>query len=190
VRAGDFRRRLAGTAVALALAAVAGVEGAGATVIGSDLRPAPNPFLGFGCGTTDPCTVQQLRIPGNPNPMAAPHPGRIRKWRVRTAGGDPVEMRLRVVERRAGGRWRFVRSSAPRTVPSLPGVHVFEARLRIERGQRIAVDLPVGDVDGFIAGGEDASANSWFPAPPDGATRAGDRFTGSEFLWNATVRRR
>lgn len=187
----------------LALAAAAGVllaawfpAGAGAVTIGSDLQPAPPEFLGYGCGVEDPCTVQQTFLPGNPNPMSVPFDGRIRKWRFRKGSDQTYEIRLRVVRRTQNGRWRFIRSSGPRTVGSLPGVYTFRSRLRVEEGDRIAIDLPAAeDVEGGVITQisvplDGARANAWFPAPADGTAPPPSDSDDYEYLWNATARRR
>ena len=184
------RRVLSASTGAIVAAVVAlGAASASGATIGSDLGPAPPPFMGYSCGVT-PCSLQQLRIPGNPNPMAAPFDGVIRKWRYRSGSTQTYAVRVRVVRRARTGRWRFIRSSGYRTIGPEPGVNAFSARLRVREGDRIAIDLPSDvDISQISVPLDGARANSWFPAPADGAAPAPGDSNDYEYLWNATVRR-
>ena len=195
---GRARRAFTGVLVVAAAAAVLAVpaDAARRATIGSDLQPAPDTGSGFGCGDTQPCTVQQLAIPGNPFRMKAPFRGVIRKWRFRKDSTQTFPVRLRVVRRADGGRWRFVRTSAYGTLPPTSGTFVFPVRLRVRKGDRIAVDLPATPGDpwtGFSVDDPDALYLSYFPAPANGALANpfvdDEGPNGDEYLWNATIRR-
>ena len=76
---------------------------ASAAIIGSDLKPAPDPQGGWGCGLTT-CMLMQTALPGNPHPTKSPFSGVITKWRYRKATDDHTyDVRFRVVKRGDGG---------------------------------------------------------------------------------------
>ena len=162
-----------------------------AVTIGSDLKPAPTPNSGFGCGTFGTCMILQRAIPGNPHPMKSPIDGIVRRWRYRKGVDDhSYEVRLRVVRRGAHGKWRVVDQNDPEEIPQPAGTYRFHTHLRILEGQFIAMKLE-GDVHLISASHPGARYLEWYPAPPLDTALAPDYHNSDvEFLWNATVRRR
>jgi hypothetical protein len=159
--------------------------------IGSDLKPAPTPNSGFGCGSFGTCMVMQRAIPGNPNPIKSPKNGLIRKWRYRKGVDDHTyEVRLRVVRKDADGKWKVLRQSSLEQIPEPAGTYRFDTRLRIRKGQFIAMRLE-GEVHLISVDHSGARHLEWFPSPPLGSLLAPDYHNEDiEFLWNATVRKR
>jgi hypothetical protein len=186
---GGIRRNIklvVGAAAAAASLATFASPAAAAT-IGSDLKPAPNPNFGFTCGLLDPCSVMQLKLPGDPHAQTAPVGGVIEKWRFRKSSMDTYQVRLWVVRRADGGGWTFIRHSGFRTVGVAPGKYAFPAQLKIRKGDRIAVELPVGDTHGIGIAHNGATNIGFFPAPAQGSTAMGSRGSGREYPWNATI---
>jgi hypothetical protein len=186
------------------MAVLAFASASPAAIIGSDLKPAPTPSQGYGCGTGATCMVMQTSIPGNPHPMKAPFDGVITKWRMRKGpegNGQRNPVRLRVVRRvqsahlRGGGdpgtgHWRVVRQSAKEKLDAQAGVSVFHAHLRVRKGDRIAMKLK-GDFVQITVHDPPALFKSWFPAPAVGSTtKPTFDDPGAEFLWNAKIDRR
>ena len=180
-------------ALAAALAALAWPGGARAALVGSDLQGAANPSAGYGCGEIEPCAVQQIALPDGTTRV--PFRGIIRRWRFRTTYADVASyaLRLRVLRKASPGKWRFVGRSKLGTVPPDNGKYVFKTRLKVRRGDTLALELPKDfNVRGFyledVAG---ARVLPYFPAPPNGTVAApGAPEQGVEALFNASVRRR
>jgi hypothetical protein len=166
---------------------------AGAVTIGSDLKPVPDQGLGYSCGFTDPCTVMQLTLPGDPHAQKSPFGGEIRKWQFRKGpggSGEIYDIRLWVVRRDGPGLWGFVRHSQFQTIGSDPGIYRFGAHVRVHKGDRIAMELPVGDIHDMSTHHPDATEAAWFPAPGLGDSLMPDLSeSGFEKDWNATIRR-
>jgi hypothetical protein len=167
---------------------------AGAVTIGSNLKPAPDGGFGYSCGITDdPCTVMQLTLPGDPYAQKSPFDGAIRKWRFRKGSGGSGEIydvRLWVVQRDGPGLWGFVRHSQFQTIGSDPGIYRFGAHLQVHKGDRIAMELPAGDISDISTSHQDATEAAWFPAPGLGDSLMPDsKASGFEKDWNATIRR-
>lgn len=165
---------------------------ASAAIIGSDLKPAPDPQGGWGCGLTT-CMLMQTALPGNPHPTKSPFSGVITKWRYRKATDDHTyDVRFRVVKRGDGGQWRVVHQSPLELMPMPSGTYVFREHLPIRKGQFIAVQI-VGSVAAMYAE-QPGSCLQWYPSPPFGNLTPPDYNCGGgstyEFLWNATVERR
>lgn len=185
---------LATTTFALLLAGATSAPAAQRATIGSDLQGSPNPSFGWSCGLVapvEPCVTQQLRIPGDLT--RAPFTGTIRKWRFRTVvdSSEPYKLRLRVIRKKAPGRYRFVqRSRAGRVAEA--GRHAFGARLRVRKGDYIGLQLPAGtDVYGFYVDSTGARSAEWYPAPANGeGGQPQVHSTDIEFLFNATMVRR
>jgi len=178
--------------VALVLAPAA--VGAKRVTIGSDLKGSPSVSAGYGCGSTDPCVIQQLSLSGHRT--KARFRGTIRKWRYRTVAepdADGYSLRLRVVRKVAPGEFRFVGRSS-RGLIDEPGRHAFKTDLRVRRGDFIGLQLPPntqGDINGFYVDDPGARNASWFPAPPNGATGSPfDIDSGTEYLYNATIKKK
>ena len=170
--------------------------GAAAATIGSDLKGSPNPGSGYSCGKGfSSCALQQIELPGNVK-TKAPFTGVIRKWRFRTVV-DPEaagwKLRLRVVRETGPGQYTFVRKSKPGVVKE-PGRHRFKTKLRIRKGDFIALQLPGKgnpNIQGFYAPSAGADAVSWFPAPPNGdGGSPSDTEPGIDYFYNATIKHR
>lgn len=135
-----------------------------------------------------------MSLPGDPHKTRAPFRGVIRKWRFRTTyNGEKYKLRLRVVRKVGPNEWRFIRHTAHRVAGPAPGTYTFGAHLRIRKGDFIALDVP-GDgqtIYQFAVGHPNAFHNDWFPAPLDGPVTMPDYHNaGTEYFYNATVRRR
>lgn len=139
---------LAGAAVAVVIGTGQGAAGttavsstASGLVLGSQL--AGDDVVSFDCQGEPPrpgspsCTIVQRGLPGAT--LSAPRSGTVVAWSVRGASGT---LRLQVV-RRIGDGYREVYGSQPR-VASSGGVVSFPANSRIERGDRIGVELAPG----------------------------------------------
>jgi hypothetical protein len=182
--------------VAAALAIVLLAPAAGSAkikTIGSDLQGTPAPNTGFGCGPA-PCAIQQLTLPGESNPTRVPFKkGVIRKWRFRTDHpASDYDVRLYVVRKVKNGDFRFVRRTAPEHIGEA-GTFVFRTRLKVRRGDFIALELPPdpADVKAFSVPHPGATDNEWFPTPSLGSIASPDSpESGTEYLYNATVKKK
>lgn len=186
-----IRRGVLGGAIALGALVVLPAN-ALAVTIGSDLKPAPGPTLGFGCGPSDGCAVAQTKLPGDPHPLRSPIRGVIRKWRFRKNNtGETYPVRLWVVRKQSNGAWEFLRHSRFKTIGSPAGTYAFGARLRIRKGDRIAMELSPGDHSGIGIAHTGARDAQWFPAPlMPGSFEPDAHSDGFEYPWNAKIRRR
>jgi hypothetical protein len=198
---------IAAGGLSIALLAPATSGAAKKKTIGSDLQGTPAPGSGYGCGT-GPCAIQQISLPGDPHATRAPFKGKIRKWRFRTTDEDAegsYGLRLAVVREvgsaASGGgqpvetRFRVVRHSGERQVGPEPGTYKFKARLKVKKGDFIALEPPYGPdtpiVDEFYVPHPGALAYEWFPFPPPGGV---DNPSGStnnvEYFYNATIKKK
>jgi hypothetical protein len=180
--------------------------GAKKKTIGSDLQGTPSQSQGFSCGMQS-CAIQQVSLPGDPHATRAPFKGTIRRWRFRTTDvdGEAYGLRLGVVREVGAGasgdgepvetRFRFVRHSAEQQVGPEPGTYVFKSRLKVKRGDFIALELPYGPddlvVQAFYVEHENALDYEWFPIPPAGtAANPFDSGVDIEYFYNATVKKK
>jgi hypothetical protein len=205
----ELKRAGAIAAGALAIVLLVPITaGAKIKTIGSDLKGTPSQTSGYSCGTSgDPCAIQQVSLPGDPHATRAPFTGTIRKWRFRTTDVDAESygLRLGVVRKVGSGasgdgepvetRFRFVRHSGEKQVGPEPGTYKFKARLKVKRGDFIALELPYGtdnpSVQAFYVEHPGALDYSWFPIPPQGA--AANPFESSvdiEYFYNATIKKK
>jgi hypothetical protein len=171
--------------------------GAKKVTIGSDLKGAADPGTGFGCGiVVDSCAIQQLKLGNNPFKTKAPFKGTIRKWRFRSVVGpnpDPYKLRLRVVRRAGPGEFEFIRRSKPGLVDEV-GRLAFKTRLRVRRGDFIALELPSDEqanVNGISVVNPGSRTAEWFPAPKNGNGGVPDELNAvNEYFYNATIRKK
>jgi hypothetical protein len=190
------RGALAAGALSFVLLVPASGSAAKSKTIGSDLQGTPAPSSGFGCGPA-PCAIQQLKLPGEPNRTRVPFKkGVIRKWRFRTDHpGSDYDLRLYVV-RKVDGDFRFVRRSAPEHIGPEAGTYVFRARLRVKRGDFIALELPadgevLGPARAFYVAHDGALDHEWFPTPSLGSIASPDSpESDTEYFYNATVKKK
>jgi hypothetical protein len=203
------KRAAALTAAALAIVLLGPATGsAKIKTIGSDLKGTPSQSAGYSCGISgEPCAIQQVSLPGDPHATRAPFKGTIRKWRFRTTDVDAGSygLRLGVVRKVGSGasgdgepvetRFRFVRHSGEKQVGPEPGTYKFKARLKVKRGDFIALELPYGTdnpaVQAFYVEHPGALDYSWFPIPPQGA--AANPFQSNveiEYFYNATIKKK
>ena len=199
---------VAACALSVALLPPATATAAKKKTIGSDLKGTPTPGTGYSCGLTGPCAIAQIKLPGDPHGTRAPFKGVLRKWRFRTTDEDPegsYGLRLAVVRKVGAGasgdgepvdtRFRFVRRTAEKIVGPEPGTYRFKARLKVKKGDFIALELPYGpdnpSVQEFYVPHADALDYSWFPAPPPGsADNPYEANAETEYLYNATIKKK
>lgn len=120
---------------------------AGALPRGSDL--APGATASMGCSeepgpNTPVCTLIQTTIAGRSTRVQ--RAGTIRAWAVRGAAGD---LTLQVIGRRNGKASLVGFSQVERVLDR--GPHAFETNVRVERGDRIGVELAPEATIGFRA---------------------------------------
>ena len=179
------------TAALVVGAALALPASAGAVTIGSDLKPAAPEGLGYGCSALDSCALIQTVLPDNPNKLTSRVNGTVRKWRYRR-GADPLvdDLRLWVVKRGAGTAATFLRHSEFVTAGPEAGIYVFKTKLKISKGQQIAVELGAGDHWQLSVSHPGALSQDYFPTPSLGlSTTTIDDSSNYEFLWNASVKK-
>jgi hypothetical protein len=199
---------IAAGALSIVLLAPATSGAAKKRTIGSDLKGTPSQSSGYSCGVSgDPCAIQQVSLPGDPHATRVPFKGTIRKWRFRTTDEDSegYGLRLGVVRKVGSGasgdgepvetRFRFVRHSGEKQVGPEPGTYKFKARLKVKRGDFIALELPYGAdnpiVQAFYVPHAGALDYSWFPIPPQGsADNPFEANAGTEYFYNATVKKK
>ena len=183
---------------AAALGAIAGIgllapAGGFAATIGSDLRPAPDPSHTFECGTPS-CAIVQAKLPGNPHKLRAPFSGVVTKWRLRSgyAGGEGPQprVRLQVVRKTSSGKFRFLRHSKARHIPSSPGIYKSQTRLSVHKRDYIALDIRgAATLRGIWVDHPGALDYEWFPTPSQGDPASSPLpASNAEYLFNATVR--
>lgn len=207
-----MRSRQGVTAIAAGALAIVLVVPASALAkkktIGSDLKGTPTPGSGYSCGiSADPCAIQQISLPGDPHATRAPFKGKIRKWRFRTTDDDSegYGLRLAVVRKAGSGtsgdgdpvatRFRVVRHSAEKQVGSEPGTYTFKTRMKVKRGDYIALELPYGPdnpaVQQFYVSHPGGVAYEWFPFPSPGASaNPSDTSVDTEYFFNATIKKK
>jgi hypothetical protein len=186
---------LAAAALAIVLV-VPATASAKVKTIGSDLQGTPSPSAGFGCGPA-PCAIQQLTLPGDPNRTRVPFKkGVIRKWRFRTDHpASDYDLRLYVVRKVKNGDFRFVRRTAQEHIGEA-GTFVFRTRLKVRRGDFIALELPAdGEVlapaRAFYVAHDGALDHEWFPTPSLGSTASPDSpESDTEYFYNATIKKK
>jgi hypothetical protein len=180
------------SAAAVVAAALPAAPASAYTTIGSSLIADASSAIA--CGTpAQPdsfCTVAQTELPDRPT--VAPADGVIVRWRIRSASGGTV--RLRVLRPADQGRFTGVgRSASEQVSGSGPGsdqVFSFVTRLPVRHGDFVGVDRQrrVGAIYHARAG-QEAYGLMTFQSPlAQGASRAPDeQSSGFELLLNADV---
>jgi hypothetical protein len=179
------KRIAAITVVGVGMSVLCGTSSA-ATVVGHSLAPAavPNANFCLGGGCTAVLTSTSSRAPGGIQPSA---PGVITSWRVRTGDLEisSVSVRLRVVRLETGA------GSGPVETISWPaGTREFAARLPVEAGDRIGLDVLDFTGDKFVPvvrEVEGGHTTSWSPILPDGDSAVPFQGSRRELLINATI---
>jgi hypothetical protein len=172
-----------------ALAVSAGADRAAAAVtVGSPLGARAN--LVTTCRSSAGCTATAAALGGRP--VAIGEDGVIVRWRLRSASRGTAA--LRVLRPSSGGAFAGVRTGPPQRLAIRPRAgrdarYVFAARIPVERGDVLAVDLGRGPAAVFhLRGGPGYAALSFEPAlaasEPRAPTRALD---GAELLLNADI---
>ena len=170
-------------------AVFAGADPAAAAVtVGSPLGARAN--LVTTCRSSAGCTATAAALGGRP--VAIGEDGVIVRWRLRSASRGTAA--LRVLRPSPGGAFAGVRAGPPRRLAirapaGRDARYVFTARLPVERGDVLAVDLGRGPAAVFhLRGAPRFEALSFEPAlsasEPRAPTRALD---GVELLLNADV---
>jgi Protein kinase domain len=131
----------------------------GAQVLGSDLSE-PGRTLDCRGRKPDPsspsCTVVQAELPGAT--LVVPEDGVIRRWAVRSAGG---ELALVVLRPRGNDASQIVRTQ--NEFVSDGGFHLFETEVAAERGDLVGVIAIPGSGLGVRTGVDGASTRRWIP---------------------------
>ena len=167
----------------------AGADPAAAAVtVGSPLGARAN--LVTTCRSSAGCTATAAALGGRP--VAIGEDGVIVRWRLRSASRGTAA--LRVLRPSPGGAFAGVRAGPPRRLAiraraGRDARYVFTARIPVERGDLLAVDLGRGPAAVFhLRSGPGYEALSFEPAlaasEPRAPTRALD---GAELLLNADV---
>jgi len=170
-------------------AVFAGADPAAAAVtVGSPLGARAN--LVTTCRSSAGCTATAAALGGRP--VAIGEDGVIVRWRLRSASRGTAA--LRVLRPSPGGAFAGVRAGPPRRLAiraraGRDARYVFTARLPVERGDVLAVDLGRGPAAVFhLRSGPGYEALSFEPAlaasEPRAPTRALD---GAELLLNADI---
>jgi len=170
-------------------AVFAGADPAAAAVtVGSPLGARAN--LVTTCRSSAGCTATAAALGGRP--VAIGEDGVIVRWRLRSASRGTAA--LRVLRPSPGGAFAGVRAGPPRRLAiraraGRDARYVFTARIPVERGDLLAVDLGRGPAAVFhLRSGPGYEALSFEPAlaasEPRAPTRALD---GAELLLNADV---
>lgn len=197
IRQRAFRSRIrtvaAAGAAAIATALAAAPTAPAATTIGSNLLGRAN--VSIACGVPGQpnslCTVAQTAMPDRPT--VSPLDGVIVRWRIRSASGGSV--RLRVIRPAGGGQFEGAGTSEAGQLSSAssPGsdqVYTFNTRLPVQQGDFIGLDRQrrVGAIYHGRAG-----SSAWglmrFDSPlPNGQSRGPDsESSGNELLLNADI---
>ena len=175
--------------VVVGAAASAGADPAAATVtVGSALGARAD--LVTTCRAPAGCTATAEGLGGRP--VAIGEDGVIVRWRLRSASRGTAA--LRVLRPSPGGAFAGVRSGPPRRLAiraraGRDARYVFSARIPVESGDLLAVDLGRGPAAVFhLRGGPGYAALSFEPALPASEPRAPTRaLDGAELLLNADV---
>jgi hypothetical protein len=155
---------------------------AGATALGSDL---PLPERSLDCRGKAPsaasqaCSIVQSELPGAP--LLAPADGLIVGWGVRGADG---ELALDVIRPRGTDTLRVARSQFE--VASNAGPSYFPARIQVEAGDQIGVQLGTGATIG-VSDTEGATTQRW-RNPLGGAYGSPDLAAGTGFDYEVALR--
>ena len=181
-----------GLAVFAAFAVVAVFAGAdpaaAAVTVGSPLGARAD--LVTTCRSSAGCTATAAALGGRP--VAIGEDGVIVRWRLRSASRGTAA--LRVLRPSPGGAFAGVRAGPPRRLAiraraGRDARYVFTARIPVERGDLLAVDIGRGPAAVFhLRGGPGYAALSFEPALPASEPRAPTRaLDGAELLLNADV---
>jgi hypothetical protein len=152
-------------ATAASLAAAPGALAHTSTVGSASGTPTMNIcVLGFNC--------TYLNAAGGKARDVVKHTGTITSWSL-NAGSEGGTVRLRVLRSVGGGKFKAIRSSAPRTV-SATGLNTFPAHLGVRKGDVLALS---NDSSGIYMGQSATGTSvSYFSNPfGDGSTGAPDR---------------
>jgi hypothetical protein len=190
-----FKRILNGVLVTAIAAAGAADSAQAATTIGSKLESTPDGYLcahpmgTISCTDANSSLAAPFQASGG---FVAPTSGVIVRWRLKF-GASPVSSVTGSLRTLRGGMG--VNTGELETIPhAMPGTHEFDARLPIQAGDRLGLDLTTTGVDfltGLIAANSEAGAgdaNRWVPPLADGATTSPtDTFSNVEVLLNADI---
>lgn len=187
------------TTLALAAAALTMAAPGLASTLGSHLFNPPNAGI---CPTAPPapeasCTETQLQLAGlATDELLAPHHGVITSWKVSSGPASPatagVQLRLRLLrggEAVPGAEGDFV------TLPLAdPGIHRFPARLPIDPGEELGLDVAVLAAGGGIgsapiahSGPSLGEVGEWMP-PLGAEPRTSERYLReTELLLGARI---
>jgi hypothetical protein len=176
-------------AVAVGIAASAAADPAAAAVtVGSALGARAN--LVTTCRSPAGCTATAEALGGRA--VAVGEDGVIVRWRLRSASRGTAA--LRVLRPAPGGAFGGVRAGPPRRLAiqaraGRDARYVFAARIPVERGDLLAVDLARGPAAVFhLRSGPGYAALSFEPALAGSEPRAPTRaLDGAELLLNADV---
>jgi hypothetical protein len=176
---------------AAALAGAAAPAAGAATTIGSSLAQRANLFIS--CGTPgEPlsrCTTAQSELPNRETAVASD--GVIVRWRIRSASGGVV--RLRVLRPAGASGFTGAGTSQPETlrasrVAGRDATYTFSTRLPVRAGDIIGVDRERRAGALFHASSGAATLLSFQPPLADLESRVQDRISnGAELLVNADI---
>ena len=169
---------IAAVALTIALALIAAPRAHAATTVGTTFLDTPTTAA---CGS--PCTTST----GSADPphiapggLTVPTAGVLTAWRVEVGpASNPATVAIRVI------RGVFGAGRGPsESLPAAAGVYPFTARLAVQAGDRIGIDITptIAATEVRVAGGIAGFRDIWIPPLPEGNDGTGGPASGKVFL--------
>jgi hypothetical protein len=156
-----------------------------ATTFGSDVSQAAD-----GPGQQQQVTYVQDILPGVQ--ITSPVSGVVVRWRLKSAGGTPPRVRLRVIRPVIGGYMAVSTDLTAQIVPTTAALNTYSTRLPIQAGDKLGVETlsmaPGSNL--YVFRNAAGSDNDKYPNEagfPDGTTKSNVAGLPVEILVNADV---
>lgn len=165
-----------------------GAPAGAAVVSGSNLVALPGNVTCNGGAIPISCTATVSTLPVSsqaPGGATAAIDGVIVSWSIRTGdSASSSRIRLRVVRGTTGAG-----VGPHETLPAAAGVYSYAARMPVEAGDQIGIDLVNVSSVPVLSNVAGATMDFWFPLLGESETRAptSDELAGLELLMNATI---